>query len=119
MQLVEIRAIQPIVGSYPCSVADADQIDTILVDDPTTGHVIKKPQPRKRFLALVPVQRRATSSEIEAFKTNGVPGNVSLLTELSASIVWIEVRPEEPTVRVPLELADSLVKRGLAEKVTA
>lgn len=116
MQLVEVKPLSPFVGSYVCPMAYADDIGTVLVED-DNGHLIKRQEARKRFQGLIATQRRATRLEVELWKAKGIPEHITVIGDLDGPEAWIEVRPENPTVAVPREMADDLIARGLAEEV--
>ena len=116
MQLVELKPLQPIVGSFVCGIADADEIVAVSAED-EHGNIVKRQQARKRFKGLVAVQRHATRFEVDIWKANGVPANITVLGDLNAAEVFIEEQPENPTISVPRAMADDLIRRGLAEEV--
>lgn len=119
MQLVEVKPIQPFVGSYPCALADADSIDDVLVEDEASGLLNKRRQARKRFSGKIAVQRYASPVELERIRSGDLPPNICVIGDAKAAQVFVEVSPEQPTVKVPSGIADDLVARGLAERVAA
>jgi hypothetical protein len=110
--MIEVRPLAPFVGSYRCSLADADMVDEDLVE--RDGVVIKHRVPRKRYIGLIPVQRALRADERDLLKAGGkLPETFEVLDE---SGLVIE-RPASATLRLPAEIAQSLVERGLAEIV--
>lgn len=112
MQLVEVRALKPFVGSYRCSLSEADTIEDQLTEK-EGGLIIKEKVPRKRFAGWIAVERYATSVEIELAKVGQLPGNL----ELEPGGKRVTEHPTEATVMVPADIAENLVSRGLAEIV--
>jgi hypothetical protein len=128
-ELIELKPLKPFIGSYPCALAHCDTIDEQLVEK-EGGMIIKEKIPRKKFIGLVGVTRRLTVDETHAFLSGQLPARYEVHdaekvlkqhaikpqsaanTELIAT-----VRPENSTVKVPAEMARSLIDRGLAEMV--
>lgn len=112
MQLVELRPLKPFVGSYRCSLSEADVIDTELVEK-EGGLVVKEKVPRKRYRGFIPIDRKITSAENELARKGQLPGNLQLLEN-----GYVREFPKgEQTVKVPQEVAENLIERGLAERV--
>lgn len=109
-KLVEITPLSPFVGSYPCSLAEADTIDEVLVEEGDV--VIKKKVPRKRYAGFISIQRAALMIEIEQFKAGTLPKNIEVITEDGSMVIE---HPLQPTVMVPEDIAESLIGRGLAK----
>ena len=129
MQLIELRPLKPFVGTHPCSLAEADMIDDRLVQG-VDGVVRKQPEPRKRFVGLIPIDRPATADEMAALKAGKpLPPNIEIAPDTrteferrmaakgQAEAPRIRQWPAQRTVRVPEDVAASLVERGLAERV--
>ncbi len=124
-EFVIIKALTPIVGSYVCKIADADVIVDTLTDD-EHGNVIKKRQGRKRFRALIDVERQATVAELEAAIEGRLPQNITLLGPVpkraaaeNGEVMPVRVRVEAAPIMVPKALAEDFVTRGMAEIVQA
>lgn len=113
-ELVELRPLKPFVGSYRCKLEEADTIDEALAEDPA-GNIIKTKVPKKRFVGLVPVFKRLFPEERAGY-ASGAP--LPERSELSPDGATLMTWPREKTVRVPKDIAESLVERGLAELVT-
>ncbi len=129
MELVELKPLKPFVGSYRCALADADVIDDMLVER-EDGTIVKEKVPRKRFVGLIAVTRRLTPDEIGQFLAGSLDPLIEVVDGATVlakqkvkpqSIAALElaciVSPEHATVRVPREMADDLVKRGIAAVV--
>lgn len=114
MQLVELIPLKPFVGSYKCSLSEADMVDDGLQEK--DGVITKVKVPRKRFAGFVPVERAATRDEIDAFRAGKLPGHIEALDE---ECMQVRVYPESRTVKVPPDIADNLVSRHLAERVVS
>ncbi len=124
MQLVEVKPLAAFVGTYQCALADADILDDVLVE--RDGMVLKDRIPKKRIHGRVDIQRRLAPVEIEAALAGELPGNIELLDpgvlkkikpgrlDTAPDVMVIE---KAPTVKVPEEIAEDLIKRGLAVKV--
>lgn len=128
--LIELRPLSPFVGSYPCSLADADVITDQFVEDEATGQIVKRRVARKHFKGVIEVVRAATHDELLAIKNDTLPasiavhGDIAKLKQVIAAalaeqrptpVVTVSIMPTERTVRVPANIAADLVKRGLAE----
>lgn len=121
MELVTLKALAPVAGSYICPIAECDEIEDYLTDS-EDGVVVKKKRGRKRFQGLVSVERRATLHEIEAAIEGRLPANIEVLSELpkkaasdTGLVFAVTILEHAPPFAVPAEMADSLIKRGLAE----
>lgn len=111
-KLVELMPLKPFVGSYPCSVSEADTIvDTYGEND--QGEIVKRKQPRKRYTGFIPIARMMTPAEVEDAKAGRLPPNIVPSDDGSATCT---VFPIPRTVEVPEEIARDLVARGLAER---
>lgn len=128
MQLVEVLPLKPFVGSYRCTLAEADFIDDVL--DETPAGIVKTKQPRKRFIGLIAERRALTLGEIEARLCGDLDPAIFELEPESAEIlrrlkpganavppIFATVWPRERTVRVPADMAADLERRRLAEIV--
>lgn len=128
--LVEVRPLKPFVMSFKCSLADADYVDDDLTEK--DGLVVKTKVPRKRVTALIPIRRSLTLNEIEArIRGDLDPATYELEPESIAALkaikpgatsvppIFAVVHPAVPTVKVPADVADNLVSRGIAERVKA
>ncbi len=123
--LVEIRPLQPFVGTYRCALAEADMVDDDLED--RDGVVVKTKVPKKRIIGLISVRRFATVAEIEAAVAGEpMPGIEFLAPEelkrikpsmMTMPQLAVIQHPRERTVRVPASIAEGLIERGLAERV--
>lgn len=121
MELVTLKALAPVAGSYICSIAESDEIEDYLADD-EQGNVVKRKRGRKRFQGLVSVERRATLHEIEAAIEGRLPPNIEVLSELpkkaaseTGAVYPVTIVEHAPPFAVPAETADNLIRRGLAE----
>lgn len=123
---VKVRPLKAFVGSYRCSVAEADVIDDILAED-EQGNVVKRKSPRKRVIGLVAERRALRAHEIEAALKGELLDRIVLddprqLEEVKPGastipIIPATIRPSVEFVEVPASMADDLVARGLAELV--
>jgi len=111
-QLVEVRALKPFCGSYKCALEDADTVDDGIEEK--DGVVIKTRVPRKRFMGTIPTERRATQEEFDAWKAGAPPEGL----EFSDDGRLIITRYGNEIVKVPADMASSLITRGLAERVS-
>lgn len=111
MELVEVRPLKAFVGSYRCSLSEADSIDEVLTEK--DGLIVKEKVPRKRYRGFVPVDRKLTPSEVEAYKAGSLPDNLEMIDEAT---LHVREYSGDRTVKVPPDVADSLVSRGLAER---
>lgn len=111
--MVEVKPLAAFVGAFPCSVAEADAIVEVFVED-EDGNVKKRREGRRRYSGFVPVTRRMTPTEVADQKA----GNLSSRIEVIADGVCVE-HPEHATLFVPEEIAADLVSRDLAEIVGA
>ncbi|MGE3916823.1 MAG: hypothetical protein AB7F78_14120 [Hyphomicrobiaceae bacterium] len=111
MQLIEVRPVKPFVGSYRCSVAEADMIDEQFAEK--DGVVIKEKVPRKRFIGLIPVTRAIRPDEVDLHLAGKLPGNI----EVDDSGRMVTEHPKQRTLHLPPAVASSLISRGLAVKV--
>lgn len=125
MSLIALKALKPLVGSYECTAAEADTIEDVLVDG-ENGEIIKRRRARKRYRGFVDVERRATVAEIQAAIEGRLPPNIEVLgaipkvaVSVDGSVAPMMVREYAAPFSVPQELADDLVKRGMAERVRA
>jgi hypothetical protein len=112
-QLVEIKPVKPFVGSYRCSLSEADMIEDGLKEN-DDGTIVKVKIPKKRFVGLISVQRAMRAHEREMWLAGTLPENIEVLDEQGMAVM------EHPLVRtifVPPEVASSLVSRQLAELV--
>lgn len=125
-ELVEVRCISPVAGSYVCKLGEHDHIGEEVAqrDD---GSLYMKAVPKKRFSGLVPFERWATSLEIEALEAGrSLPPNLALVIPLDKlprtknGRLTDDVRVVElaPNFKLPPDVAEDLVKRGLVEIVT-
>jgi hypothetical protein len=79
------------------------------------GLIVKEKVPRRRYVGLVPVQRSLRNDERELIKNEQpLPANLELI---EGTDIVIE-HPEQRTLRLPVEIAQSLFDRGLAEPVS-
>jgi hypothetical protein len=109
MELVQVRPLQPFIGSYVCGLSECDTVDEVLATN-ENGDVIKRRVPRKRYAGMVAHQRHATVQETEAIKAKQpLPDHIEAITPTRV----IE-HPINAIVSVPLETANDLVMRGLA-----
>ena len=118
-KLVAIECISPFGGSYVCELGEADVVNEEYVADPVTGIVTKKAVPRKYYKGLVPVDRWMTSTEVDLWKAGKLADHIKPhLNDKGEMDPKFGARctefPPEPFVWVPQDLADDLVKRGLA-----
>jgi hypothetical protein len=111
MKLVELRPLKPFVGTYKCSLSEADLIDDALTEK--DGVIVKEKVPKKRYIGLVPVERAATADEFRAWKEGKLPSHLTA----SEDGRFVTEMPIARTVKVPEEVAQSLVARGLAERI--
>lgn len=125
MNLIALKALKPLVGSYECTAAEADTIEDVLVDG-ENGEIIKKRRARKRYRGFVDVERRATVAEIQAAIEGRLPPNIEVLGAIpklaittDGAVAPMMVKEHAAHFAVPQELADDLVKRGMAERVRA
>jgi hypothetical protein len=112
--LVEVRPLKPFVGSYKCSLSEADVIDDETVEE--AGQIIKRKVARKRFAGFIPVERMASPEEAKLYADEDkVPDNIDFYIDHKTPMVreW----PAHRTIKVPAEVASSLASRGLAEVV--
>lgn len=110
MQMIEVRPLRPFMGSYVCSLSEADS-----VDDHTTekdGQITKTKVARKRFVGLIPVDRAMTPDEHRLYLAGNLPGHLEVLGDRQVR-EW----PAQRTVLVPAEIASRLISGGLAERV--
>ena len=127
--MIEVRPLKPFCGSYKCALADADIIDEHLVEK-EDGLIVKERIPRKKVVGQIAIQRRLTDFETSAFLAGQLPPQIEVLNgaevlerhrikpQAAAALDLIgSVQPAEPTVKVPSDLAASLIARGLAEAV--
>jgi len=113
MQMVEVRPLKPFVGSYRCSLAEADMIDEHLKED-ANGIVIKEKVPRKRIVGMISVQRALLPSEHKAW----IDGKLNTdIYEVSEDGRMCIEHPPQRTLIVPIHVASSLISRGLAAEV--
>lgn len=118
-KLVPIICVKPFTGSYVCELAEADYVTEEWVQDTATGNLVKRAVPRKRFFGAVPVERWMTTAETDLLKADKLPhyivpylsANGELDPKMGARCVE---NPPEQFVWVPPEVAEDLVKRGLA-----
>lgn len=122
MNLIALKALKPLVGSYECTAAEADTIEDVLVDG-ENGEIIKRRRARKRYRGFVDVERRATVAEIQAAIEGRLPSHIEALGTIpkvaqavDGSVAPLMVREHADTFSVPADLADDLIKRGLAER---
>lgn len=128
MQLVEVRPVKPFVGSFKCSLAEADFIDDALEEK--DGVVVKVKIPRRRYIGLIAVYRALTVGEIEArirgeldpetFELD--PDGIDALSRVKPGsnqvpAIFATVHPTIKTLKLPADIAASLIQRGLATKV--
>ncbi len=115
IELVELKPIAPFCGSYVCALADCDTLDDGIEEKPD-GSIVKVRVPRKRFVGLISVERMARPHEIQARFEGGLPERFELIGNWSKPTerMTLVEHPEARTVRVPKDIADDLVKRGLA-----
>jgi len=109
--MVEVRPLAAFVGAFPCSVAEADSVVEVFVED-DDGNIKKRREGRKRYTGFIPITRRMTPTEMEDHKA----GKLAARIEVVADGVCVE-HPEQATVRVPRAIADDLVAREIAEFV--
>lgn len=126
-ELIEVRCISPVHGTYTCVLGAHDFIGEELAqrDD---GTLYMRPVPKKQFSGRVPFERWATSLEIEALETGrSLPPNLQLVIPLDKlprtknGRLTDDIRVTELAANfmLPREVADDLVKRGLVEIVTS
>jgi hypothetical protein len=113
MEMIEVRALKPFCGSYKCSLADADVIDETLVERPD-GLIVKEKVPRKKFVGLITVERRAFDSELAQIEAGRTPVGLEVISRTKALTM---VRTLSDNVRLPSDMAQNLIDRGLAERV--
>lgn len=122
--LVEVRPIRPFVGSYKCTIDECDYIQDILIEK--DGFIVKGKEPRKRFIGMIGERRPLTGDEIMAAKSGALgprydvearPEDLKQVGVGTNSLptIYGTVRPRQAAVRVPVDIADDLVRRGLAE----
>lgn len=123
MQLIEVKAIAPFVGTYVCPLAEADLIDDVLEEK--DGMTVKTRVPKKRFAGFIDVQRRLSPEEIQRALEGELPANIELLDPavLKSIKPGAQNAPEvfaiehAPTVMLPADVAAGLIERGLAGKI--
>lgn len=113
MEFIEIKPLKPFCGSYPCALADADQIDEALHE--ADGVITKRQVPRKKFFGLIAVERMASHHEIALIEAGQAP-HITVVSKTKDECHVI-VHPVPLTVSVPADMATNLVARGLAERV--
>lgn len=122
---IEVRALQPVVGSYPCPISECDFINDVFTEN-ADGIVIKQKQPRKRYFGRISVTRRLSVHEIEAALRNELPANIEPIDpEWRRGVKpGAQTMPEviavfhAETFMLPVEIAKDLVSRGLVEIVS-
>ena len=112
MNFVEVRPLKPFCGTFKCPLSMADSIEDVLEEK--DGVIVKVRQPMKRYAGFVSVARQPMPEEFAAWKA----GKVSAGYEFSDDGKMLFKHPDERTLKLPEDLASSLVERGLAERVT-
>lgn len=123
MQLIEVKAIAPFVGTYVCPLAEADLIDDVLEEK--DGMTVKTRVPKKRFAGFIDVQRRLSPVEIQRALEGELPSNLELLdpSQLKGVKPGAANAPEiwaiehAASIILPADVAAGLIERGLAAKV--
>lgn len=110
---VELLPLKPFCGSYKCALSEADTIDEILVEK-DGGLIVKEKVPRKKFVGLIAVERAATPEEQLMARERKLPDHL----EIDERGLVITEHPKQRTVIVPADVANSLVHRGLAKRVS-
>lgn len=113
MEMIELRALKPFCGSYKCALADADIIDESLVER-ADGLIVKEKVPRKKFVGLIAVERMAHDSELRQLASGNTPSGLEVISQTKSATM---VRINADTVKVPSDMAENLIARGLAERV--
>lgn len=113
MELVEVRPLKAFVGSYRCSLEECDSVDEVLTEK-DGGLIVKEKVPRKRYRGFVPIDRKLMPSEVDAYRAGKLPDNLEMIDE---GTLHVREHSGPRTVRVPADVADSLVSRGLAERI--
>lgn len=118
--LVTLRALAAFCGSYACPLDQADRIADIFAEK-EDGEIVKRRQGRKIFHGQVGFERGIARDEFEALKSGGQPTVIHGFTaEVDLVAKVIRYVPEDGgTVSVPASMADDLVRRGLAERVSS
>jgi hypothetical protein len=125
LELVEMRAIKPLCGTFQTSLADAEWTEDIFIDG-ENGMAVKSKVGRRRFIGLIPVTRSLTVVEIEAALRGELEERIEVLDQDALAsirpgatsyprVACIE-HPRERTFRVPEAIAANLEQRGLAER---
>lgn len=114
--LVEVKPLSPFCGSYPCAIADADGI-TEYFDEDANGIVVKRRQPRRKFVGKVPYTRSLAKYELDEAKAGHPPTREGHSVEIDEAGKSITFTPINANVFLPVDLAADLVARGLAQLV--
>jgi hypothetical protein len=113
IELVELKPVQPFCGSYKCALSEADTVDEGFAE--RDGIIIKERVPRKRYHGAVAIERQASPEEQQLWKDGRLPAKF----EMSDDGRFLKELPAQPTVMVPVDVANSLVERGLAVRVAS
>lgn len=120
---VYVKPLKPFCGSYETTIDDADHVNEVNESHtlPDGSWVSRKRLiGRKRFFGAIKVERAPYSYEIEAIQKGEVSaGHLELVPSGARGADRIIVHPleHERIVKVPREIAESLVNRGLAELI--
>lgn len=112
--MAKVRALQAIVGAYPCSSSDADYIKPTLVEN-SEGHLVTVRKGFKKFTLHPAFDRIATPLDIEDDKVRQSQGMPSRLTG-DGRHVHVPANPD--SMELPDEYAQELARRGLVEIVS-
>jgi hypothetical protein len=111
--MIRVAPLKPVCGSYECSLAEAEYMDEKL--DDRDGVVVKVKVPMRRYLLLVATTRQSRKSEFDLWKAGHPPENMEFTDD--GRIVTILPPTENRTALLPQALAESLIARGLCERV--
>lgn len=114
MDTVKVKALQPIVGAYPCSAGEADHIANVLGED-DQGNIVTKRVAYKKYQAKIETDRFASPQDIEDEEQREKREGDSFVPRLSADKTRITVPADPEFLELPRDEADKLVARGLVE----
>ena len=123
--LVEIRALEPFIGSYKTTPELADDITLEHFED-AAGELKTRKVPRKSFSGMIAVERELSPRERDAHKAGTLPANVEVHEQpkrqpgasFTQAPMYATIHPVPATCFVPEAMAADLIERGLAERVT-
>jgi hypothetical protein len=113
-ELIELRPLKPFAGSYKCALSEADVVNDSFAEK-EDGQIVKVREPRKRFFGAVSYARHITPAELELSKQGRLPPHL----KHEGKSEFVVEHPLQPTVKVPLGIALTLIERQLAERVAA